>query len=31
LKSLSLVDGKIAEANVDLKETYDNRFVVNGR
>ncbi|HYR84401.1 MAG TPA: ABC transporter substrate-binding protein [Terriglobia bacterium] len=31
LKSLSLVDGKIAEANVDLKQTYDNRFVLNGR
>jgi NitT/TauT family transport system substrate-binding protein len=31
LKSLSLVDGKIAEANVDLRETYDNRFVLNRR
>src|ERR1051326_939697 len=29
LKSLSLVDTTIAQANIDLKETYDNRFVNN--
>ena len=27
LKSLSLVDSTVAEANVDLKKTYDNTFV----
>jgi NitT/TauT family transport system substrate-binding protein len=31
LKSLSLVDGTVAEANVDLKKTYDNSFVLKVR
>jgi len=31
LKSLSLVDEKIGKANVDLSQTYDNRFVLKKR
>jgi NitT/TauT family transport system substrate-binding protein len=31
LKTLSLVDEKIAGANIDMKETYDNTFVENTR
>jgi NitT/TauT family transport system substrate-binding protein len=27
LKTLSLVDEKVAAAKIDLQETYDNRFV----
>jgi NitT/TauT family transport system substrate-binding protein len=31
LKTLSLVDEKIADAGIDLTETYDNRFSQNVR
>jgi NitT/TauT family transport system substrate-binding protein len=31
LKSLSLVDEKVAEAKVDLRQTYDNTFVLKER
>jgi len=31
LRSLSLVDEKIANSKVNLKQTYDNTFVLKGR